>query len=193
MWTWKFFKSSSCALIFYKSHFYKNHSAICICVISVCLSVSQRILETWKQKETWSLISHHFLVDSDHVCVSVCMGVWECVCRFVSLGVCLCLFLCQCVCVRLCQCVCVCMSPWVCLCLCVCLCESVCVYTYGRYVTQNDTTDLSVRIDTVCHSLMTHFFVLITDHVKYFVTNVWQMCDRCVTIVWPLCREEFGI
>ena len=58
-------------------------------------------------------------VESNNVCVCLC--VWMCVCVWL----CVCMYVCVCVFHFVCACVCVCVSLSVCMCVCVCVC--VCV------------------------------------------------------------------
>ena len=101
-----------------------------------------------RKREKWTCR----ILDSDSVCLSLCVSVYVCVCLCVSVYVCVCLYtsvwvsvyvmcmcLCVCVCV-ICMCVCVCMM-YMCVSVCVYLCVSVYVIVYvSLYVCEEQGT-----------------------------------------------------
>ena len=101
-----FFKSNSCDCLYLNLH---------MCTPAICALIV-----------SWSC----FCIESQCVCVHVCVRAWvracACVCVCVYMYVCICVYewVCTCLCVS------VCVSVFVCVCLCVHVCMHVHVYVY---------------------------------------------------------------
>ena len=94
----------------------------------------QRNAWSWRMAQRYWTQGWVHVLEVQYLCV--CVSVWTCVFRWVSVSicvhecvcVCVCVCICVCVCLYLCVCVCVLVSVCVCVCLYLCLFVCVCIF-----------------------------------------------------------------